>query len=144
MNRFLNKRKLKYTNSSHRNGDESYQSSCREMNDHFGKTIDKICSSITDGISKITWKLTMHIWQRFCEIYLSFCLSNDRTYFFSGRNIRKKCIVSRKSWYIMLDLAQNPVYSVFFPDIFNFDFPWIIHISTSNKNMTNSYRFTDF
>ena len=52
MNRFLNKRKLKYTNSSHRNGDESYQSSCREMNDHFGKTIDKICSSVTDGIIK--------------------------------------------------------------------------------------------
>ena len=42
--------------------------------------------------------------------------------FFSGRNIRKKCIVSRKSWYSMLDLAQNPVFSVFFPDIFNFDF----------------------
>ena len=42
--------------------------------------------------------------------------------FFSGRNIRKKCIVSRKSWYSMLDLAQNPLYSVFFPDIFNFDF----------------------
>ena len=44
----------------------------------------------------------------------------------------------------MLDLAQNPVYSVFFPDIFNFDFPWIIHISTLNKNMTNSYRFNYF
>ena len=42
--------------------------------------------------------------------------------FFSGRNIIKKCIVSRKSWYSMLDLAQNPVFSVFFPDIFNFDF----------------------
>ena len=42
--------------------------------------------------------------------------------FFSGRNIRKKCIVSRKSRYSMFRLSSNPVYSVIFPDIFNFDF----------------------
>ena len=86
----------------------------------------------------------MHIWRRLCEIHLSFCLSNDRLYFFSGRNIIKKCIVSRKSWYIMLDLAQNPVYSVFFPDIFNFDYSLNHSYLTLNKNMTNSYSLRTF
>ena len=54
-------------------------------------------------------------------IYL-FAYKMTNHIFFSGRNIRKKCIVSRKSWYSMIDLAQNPLYFVFFPDIFNFDF----------------------
>ena len=125
---------MKYTNSSHRNGDESYQSSCREMNDHFGKTIDKICSSVTDGISKITWKLPMHIWRRLCEIYLSFCLSNDRSYFFSGRNIRKKCIVSRKSWYLIFSILTFPESFISRPQIKT----WRTHIGLRTFNFFDS------
>ena len=45
---------------------------------------------------------------------------------------------------LCLDLAQIQSIPLSFLIFSILTFPWIIHISTLNKNMTNSHRFTDF